>query len=267
MKEFKQNKLTNNTLPSIASLNAYAKKNIEKLITLHQKIELSKKKENIAIALMEQKRIIDALVKDASKGNAIVGLTTLRAMVITGMKFDRFFDYTTPYVDNRGFEKIQEFTKLETLIPLMQKYRTVEKADDVISFVMHLPNLNNIPFQPILFDVLNEKQTKKSNFQETLFHRLENEYYKASEILKKPIKNALKMAMYKGYSSAALAYISIFEKENHIAPKTVSKILQSVCTNKYSSDSDRKIATLKLKQIKVAQMPKTKLKKDQSLSL
>ena len=249
-------------LPSIASLNAYAKNNIEKLIALHQKIELSKKKENIALGLLEQKRLVDFLMKNTTNGNAIMGLTAMRAMVITGIAFNRFFDYTTPYTDNRGYEKIQEFAQLENLIPLMQKYRTIEKANDIIPFVLHLPNLNNIPFKSSFFDLLNEKQGKKS-FQESLFERLAQDYLNASDSLKKTIKNAIKMAMYKGYSAAALVYVSLFKSENNNS-KQISKILKSIQINKYSSDADRKTALLKMKNIALSLNTKNRIKKERS---
>ena len=253
-------------LPSIASLNAYAKNNVEKLITLHQKIELSKKKESIALGLLEQKRLVDFLIKNTTNGNAIMGLTTMRAMVITGMAFNRFFDYTAPYIDNRGYEKIQEFAKLENLIPLMQKYRTVEKANDIVPFVLHLPNLNSTPFKSSLFDLLNEKQGKKS-FQESLFDRLSQDYIKAPDYLKKTIKNAIKMALYKGYSNAALTYISILQNEGNISSTQIVKILKSVQINKYSSDADRKTALIKLKNTALSSRAKTRLKKERTKSL
>ena len=253
-------------LPSIASLNAYAKSNVEKLITLHQKIELSKKKENIALGLLEQKRLVDFLIKNTTNGNAIMGLTTMRAMVITGMAFNRFFDYTAPYVDNRGYEKIQEFAQLENLVPLMQKYRTIEKANDIVPFVLHLPNLNNTPFKSSLFDLLNDKQGKKS-FQESLFDRLSQDYIKSSDSLKKPIKNAIKMAMYKGYPNAALTYISILENEGNVSINQISKILKSIQINKYSSDLDRKTALMKLKNISLSSRTKTRIKKERTKSL
>lgn len=266
MQELNQKKKHSTCLPSIASLNAYAKKNIEKLITLHKKIEFSKKRENIAIALLEQKRIVDSLIKNTSNGSAIVGLTALRAMIITGMSFNRFYDLTTPYLDNRGYEKIQEFSKLENLIPLMQKYRTIEKANDIVPFVLHLPNLNDTPFNPVLFDLLNEKQGKKS-FQENLFSRLKEDYLISSPELKKPIINALKMAMYKGYSSAALSYVSVLEDEKKDTNKKILKILTSIQTNKYASDPNKRTALLKMKKLSTPFLAKTKIKKRPSHSL
>ncbi len=265
MKELDPKKKDSIRLPSIASLNAYAKKNIEKLITLHQKIELSKKKENIALGLFEQKQLVDFLIENTTNGNAIMGLTTMRAMVITGMNFNRFFDYTAPYIDNRGYEKIQEFIQLENLIPLMQKYRTIEKANDILPFVLHLPNLNNTPFKPILFDLLNEKQGKKS-FQENLFSRLKEEYLVAAPELKRPIINALKMATYKGYSGAAFSYVSILEHEK-VSDKKILKILKSMQTNKYASDTSRRTALLKIKKLSTPLFSKQKLKKRADLSL
>ena len=92
-------------LPSTASLNTYAQNNISALIALDQKLEETTEKKEIALLLIQQKRILQQLKKDASRGNAILGLAVLKGMIVTGMDFHKFFDYTASYVDNRGYDK------------------------------------------------------------------------------------------------------------------------------------------------------------------
>ena len=75
------------------------------------------------------------------------------------------------------------------------------------------------------------------------------------------------MALYKGYSNAALTYISILQNEGNISSTQIVKILKSVQINKYSSDADRKIALIKLKNTALSSRAKTRLKKEQTKSL
>lgn len=254
-------------LPSATSLGLYAKKNITKLLSLHKKIEASNDKKIIATALLEQKKLIENLIRESTRSHALIGLTVLKAMIITGIKFDRFFDYTTPYSDNRGYDKIQELTYLENIIPLMQKYRTIEKANSVIPFILHLPNLNELPFSTELFDSLNDKNNGTPSFQNALFHQALQDYYEADVALKSPIKNALKMATYKGYSSAGFAYIDILEQDKKSHTDVILKILKNIRTNKFSSEQDREMAILKLKRFKNRHLNKKQIKNNRSISL
>lgn len=252
-------------LPTVTSLNLFAKKNITKLLSLHEKIESSNDKKIIATALIEQKKIVDDLIKESKKGHALVGLTVLKAMIVTGIKFDRFFDYTTPYLDNRGYDKIQELTYLENIIPLMQKYRTLEKANSVIPFILHLPNLNELPFSTELFDSLNDEKKEKSSFQNALFHQALQDYYESNEPLKTPIKNALKIATHKGYSSAGFAYIHILEHDSKSHTDIILKILKNIHINKFSSEQDRAMALLKLQKFKNRHFNKRKIKNERTI--
>ena len=227
----------------MASLNTYAKNNISTLIALDQKIEEITEKKEIALLLIQQKRILQQLKKNASRGNAILGLAVLKAMIITGMDFHKFFDYTTPYVDNRGYDKIKELVSFDTFLPLMKKYNTIEKADSILPFVRHLPNLKKEPFSIELFNLLNEqdKKTKKS-FQERLFNRLKEDYFSNQED-KKHIQEILKTTCQKGYSGAILLYSEILADQENAQNESII-LLKSLPRNKFASESDRAYAHL-----------------------
>ena len=229
-------------LPSMAAMNKYAKESIKKLISLQN----TDKKNINGSRLAMQKKIMSRLEKEASKGSAVMGLAVMKGMVVTGIDFSRFFDYTTPYSDNRGFDTVEEFAVFENLVPLMMQYNTIQKADTVMQFIRILPDLNELPFSPELYDVLNESNEGKKSFQETLFDRWAQEYRLADSEVKPVYLTILKRAVMNGYSGAALAYADTLQKEEKISSATVFKILKSVQKNRFSSDADRTIAHKKL---------------------
>ena len=229
-------------LPSMVAMNKYAKESIKKLISLQN----NDKKNINGSRLAMQKKIMSRLEKEASKGSAVMGLAVMKGMVVTGIDFSRFFDYTTPYSDNRGFDKVEEFAVFENLVPLMMKYNTIQKADTVMQFIRILPDLNELPFSPELYDVLNDSIEDKKSFQETLFDRWTQEYHLADPEVKPVYLTILKRAVMKGYSGAALSYADILQKEQKTSSATVLKILKSVQKNRFSSDADRMDANKKL---------------------
>ena len=234
-----QPKSAKKNLSSLTDLNSRSKNSIAKLISLHKKIESSDDRQVIASALFMQKRIVSNLMNEASEGNAIMGLATMKAMVITGFYFQRFYDYQAPYIDNRGYDEITKFSDLKTLVPLMLKYRTIEKADSIAPFVLNLPNLRKTKFTPELFDILNEPINDNGDtFQTTLFNRLKKDYDEAKPELKTAIKNACRVAVFKGYPSAALVYISLLDTPKREALST--QILKGVRLNKFASAQDIK---------------------------
>ena len=253
--------------PSVAALNLRAKKSLTKLLSLHETIEASSDKKQIAISLIEQKRIMNKLRTEASQGNAIMGLAMMKGMIITGINFSSFFDYTAPYTDNRYFEKIEELAKLETLAPLLKEYRTIEKADSIIPFVQHLPNLNKIPFSVELFETLNNEQEDKTSFQQDLFQRFNEEYNEAPAELKPLIQNILKTAVYKGYPQAALLYSDIETGKTKSLSIHSINMLKSVQSNRFSSTGQRMVASQKLAPVLKPIKAKNKLVPDRSNSL
>lgn len=234
---------------STSSLMTEAKEKISRLIFLDKKLESASKKSDIAEFLIEQKKIITHLEKETNKGHAITGLALLNGMVITGMDFNRFYDYATPYLDNKGFDKILNFIKLESLIPLMKKYRTIEKADRILPFIAQLPNIRKAPFSPELYDALNEGNKKTpTSFQDMLFNRLREDYYSATEDADL-VLNVLKISSLKGYSAATLLYAELMIEKTKSIPLEVLKHLKAISHNKFASLSDREKALLILKPI------------------
>ena len=150
-------------LPSLGTMNQYAKESIKKLISLQNDDKKSLNGSRLAM----QKKIMARLEKEASNGSATMGLAVMKGMVVTGINFSRFFDYTSPYKDNRGFDKIEEFAMFENIVPLMMKYKTIQKADTVMQFIRILPDLNELPFSPELYDVLNEVTEGEKSFEKT----------------------------------------------------------------------------------------------------
>ena len=242
-------------LPSLAAMNKYAKECIKKLISLQDNGNLAVNGSRLAM----QKKIMSRLEKEASKGSAAMGLAVLKGMIVTGIDFSRFFDYTAPYSDNRGFEKINELTVFETVVPLMMKYNTLEKADTVMQFIRILPDLNELPFSPELYDVLNEKNENEKSFQTVLFDRWAKEYRLAPQEVKPVYLTILKRAVMKGYSGAALCYADVLQKEEKTTSPTVLKVLKSVQKNRFSSDDERVLAGKKLALIPTVRLQQRSL--------
>lgn len=229
-------------LPSLGTMNRYAKESIKKLISLQNDDKKSLNGSRLAM----QKKIMARLEKEASNGSATMGLAVMKGMVVTGINFSRFFDYTSPYKDNRGFDKIEEFSMFENIVPLMMKYKTIQKADTVMQFIRILPDLNELPFSPELYDVLNEVTEGEKSFQTTLFDRWRQEYRLADPEVKPVYLSILKRAVMKGYSGAALSYADVLQKEQKSISPTVLKILKSVQKNRFSSEFERIEANRKL---------------------
>ncbi|MBQ3034781.1 MAG: hypothetical protein IJD25_01880, partial [Alphaproteobacteria bacterium] len=204
-------------LPSLGTMNQYAKESIKKLISLQNDDKKSLNGSRLAM----QKKIMARLEKEASNGSATMGLAVMKGMVVTGINFSRFFDYTSPYKDNRGFDKIEEFAMFENIVPLMMKYKTIQKADTVMQFIRILPDLNELPFSTELYDVLNEVTEGEKSFQTTLFDRWRQEYRLADPEVKPVYLSILKRAVMKGYSGAALSYADVLQKEQKSISPTV----------------------------------------------
>lgn len=234
-------------LPSITAMNKYAKESLKKLISLQN---IDKRNVN-GSRLAMQKKIMARLEKEASKGSAVMGLAVMKGMVVTGINFSRFFDYTSPYSDNRGFDKIEEFSIFETIAPLMMKYNTIDKADTVMQFIRILPDLNELPFSPELYDVLNEPNDNNKSFQTALFDRWKDEYQHADVEVKPVYLSILKRAVMKGYSGAALRYADVVQDTS-----LSLKVLKSVQNNRFSSEKDRVDAKKKLTSLCVVKSRK-----------
>ena len=236
-KETKQEKF-----PALAVMNKYAKESIKKLISLQN----DDKKSINGSRLAMQKKIMSRLEKEASKGSAVMGLAVMKGMIVTGINFSRFFDYTSPYIDNRGFEKIEEFAMFENVALLMMQYNTIQKADTIMQFIRILPDLNELPFSTELYDVLNETSEGEKSFQTTLFDRWKQEYRLADSEIKPVYLSILKRAVSKGYSGAALCYAEMIQKEQKTGSQSVLKLLKSVQKNRFSSSFERQQATKKI---------------------
>ncbi len=233
---------------SLTAMNKYAKEMIKRLISLQN----TDKKSINGSRLAMQKKIMARLEKEASKGSATMGLAVMKAMVVTGINFSKFFDYTSPYIDNRGYDKIEEFSMFETIAPLMMKYNTIQKADTVMQFIRILPDLNELPFSAELYDVLNTESENNKSFQITLFNRWKQEYRLVDSELKPVYLNILKQAVLKGYSGAALCYAETLQKEQKTISPLMINVLKSVTKNRFSSESERVLANKKLAALKLS---------------
>lgn len=267
MTQPKANISSKKNLISMTKLNAIANEKIARLISLHKKIETSQDKSEIAIALFEQKKEVLSLLNEARKGQAVMGLAAMKAMLITGMYFHRFYDYQAPYTDNRGYKDILKFSKFTTLAPLMMQYRTIEKADSIIPFVLKLPNLRKVRFSTVLFDTLNEvKKTQNQSFQNLLFTRLKKDYEIATPEEKTVIKNAFRISVLKGYPAAIINYLSILtpsERET-LLPQT----LKSIRFNKFAGKQELALLNKLAKNLSATQKKGLiSLKKQKEVSL
>lgn len=194
-----------------AILSSLVAQSVKQVASLQDVIETTSQNDLIANALICQKQLITDLKETAGKGYAYAGFGVMQTTLITGQDMDQLFDYATSYSDTRGYSEMAHLLKLGNLIPFVQQHNTLQKADSLTSFLLHLPNLNKQFFTPALFDTLNDPCEKtKMSFNQEAFQRIAAQ---AALIPTDPIEyrsqvraqNILESGAQKGYSGAILA--------------------------------------------------------------
>ncbi len=222
-----------------AELSDLVKKSVHQIALLEKQIEKTPPHEEIATALIRQKKIFSVLKNAAGKGYALAGLGVMQAIAITGTELERLFDYVPGYPDNRGATKLRQFIRLQNLIPILQKYNTFEKTENITGFACNLPNLKEQRFSSALYEALNAPHPQSGlSFNQTFFQTIAQETQEKPENpidirLQKRTLNVLRISAQKGYPGAILVYSRYLIKQGNLHEAT--PLLKKLTLNKFAT--------------------------------